>query len=171
MELLPPEIICYINDFMHIIDQIHFSQINKFHYQSVEINRDLPHLLLSRHIANWFGADDATLFELSSFIKLDYLRSYLDKLETELKLLELNPPKGFWITGCSDIYIVVLVHNKTISRNPINISIRMDIDSIYKIYYNKHNNFSTLIRDLIDIYEVKKNTKNLQLLQEYYRDE
>lgn len=167
MDKLCKELICCINDYIPIIDKIHFSQINKFNYQSIKINKDnLPHLLISR-FNDSFGIY-GNGYKLSMFIKLDQLKSYFDRLEKELELLKLNPPKGYKVSDWSEIFIIVLINNKPINeRNTHDAWIFIDMRLHKKINYDKNINFRTLIRNLINIYEIKNSTQDLPIIQNY----
>lgn len=174
MELLPQEIICYINDSLYITDQIHFSHINKFNYKSIKINKDImPHLLISRFHGSFGMYGNG--YKLSMYIRLDQLKSYLERLESELTALRLNPPQNCRVSLWSEIYIIVLVNNIVMDeRDTADVFLFMDtFDDKIIIKYNvdgERTNFSRLINKLIDIYNVKKNAKtSLPLIQDYLR--
>lgn len=172
MDLLPKEIICIINDSMHIIDQVQFSRINRFNHQSIILKRDLPFIMISRGSGECWGAH-GSLLELSCLIRLDYLKTYLSNLQTELAAMNANPPERYSVKDYSEVLITILVENKPINfRKPIDVSLCMNInkpdnDRYYNgISYQRHKSYSNLIKEILNIYE-KKKAESLPLLLEY----
>ena len=108
------------------------------------------------------------MYQLSSFIRLDKLRSYFDDLIIELKTLCNNPPENFNVGYHTMIFIIVLVRGKPLNNHDAYLHI--DTKNNFTIEYYR-GNFQTLIRDLIDKYESKKRSKPLPIIQNYMDDD
>lgn len=167
MDTLPTEILCYINDFMNIIDQINFSQINKYNYKNVKINTDLPDLIvINNYIPDINDLRHVNrLSNISMIITFRSIKSSLQKMHRnvqnliEKEVLRKRTKRVIgYVEAFTSIQFIVIIKDKYFSQNDCSVSVGINHNNSSIIDYYNNSNITGLIRHLYDIYSnIKQN--------------